>query len=352
MLEKPRFCVWEITLRCNMRCLHCGSYAGTGREGEMTTEQMLDVADQLAALGVQRLTLSGGEPLLRQDWDRIAARLIERGVRVGMISNGSLMLRNIPKLAKLRGFELVAMSVDGTRETHDAFRRVPGSFDKIMQAFRELRRRGIRTAAITSVSTLNLGELDRIHDLLAAEGVAAWQIQTLFGGGRMRERPDLMPGPEVVETLASFIVRKRKARSPMQVFPADCIGYFADLDEPMRGFRWSGCHAGKGVVGVEANGNVKGCLSLCPEILEGNPFVEGNLQHQTLEEIWNRPGAFAYNRDFDPGQAQGFCRTCEHLQECRCGCSAQAYFSTGTVYDNPYCVHRLREERQAREAAG
>lgn len=353
--DKPRYCVWEITLACNMRCLHCGSYAGYKRTDEMSLDQMLDVADQLADIGVQRLTISGGEPLLRKDWDRIAARLMDRGVRVGMISNGFKMLDNLPKIMELqrshRGFEVIAMSVDGLRDTHDAFRRVPGSFDRISAAYKELSQRKIYTAAITSVSTLNLGQLDELHDTLASLGVRAWQLQTLFGGGRMRERPDLMPGPEVVETLARFIARKRASRSPMQVFPADCIGYFTELEEAMRGFRWFGCQAGLTAIGVEANGNVKGCLSMCPELLEDNPFVEGNLHDEKLIDIWNKPGAFAYNRQFDPAKAQGFCRTCDHLSECRCGCSAQAHFATGTVYENPYCVHRLQAERAASPAA-
>ena len=343
--QNPRYCVWELTLVCNMRCLHCGSYAGAQRDGEMSTAQMLDVADQLADLGVERLTLSGGEPLLRPDWDVIARRLLERGVRLGMISNGFLMHQNLPRFLKLPPFEVVAMSVDGTREAHDAFRRVPGSFDRTVDAFRELRRKRIRTAAITSVSTLNLDQLDEIYELLSSLGVYAWQLQTLFGGGRMRERPDLQPKPAAMATLAQFIARKRKERrTPLQVFPADCIGYFTDLEEPLRGYRWKGCQAGLQALGVEANGNVKGCLSMCPELFENNPYVEGNLQRERLADIWNRPGAFAYNRSFALPKVRGFCRKCPHLRECRCGCSAQAHFATGSIYENPYCLYRLENE--------
>lgn len=345
--EKPRFCVWELTLNCQMRCLHCGSYAGKGRAGELTTAELLDVADQLADLGLQRCTLSGGEPLLREDWDKVAGRLMQRGVRVGIISNGFRMLEHLPRIVKLRRFDVVAMSVDGTRETHDAFRRVRGSFDRIVEAFRELRRNRIRTAAITSVSTLNIEQLDEIHDLLASLGVYAWQLQTLFGGGRMRERPDLQPGVHEMERIARFILRKRQGRSPVLVFPADCIGYFTEIEEPMRGFRWPGCQAGLRGIGIEANGNVKGCLSLCPELHESNPFVEGNVRTERLADLWERKNAFAFNRRFNFARARGFCRTCPHLRECRCGCSAQAYFATGSVYDNPYCVYRAREESKS-----
>ena len=336
-----------------MRCLHCGSYAGSQRDGEMSTAQMLDVADQLADMGLERLTLSGGEPLLRPDWDVIARRLLERGVRLGMISNGFLMHQNLPRFLQLPRFEVVAMSLDGMREAHDAFRRIPGSFDRTVEAFRELRRKGIRTAAITSVSTLNIDQLEQMYRLLSSLSVYAWQLQTLFGGGRMRERPDLQPKPAAMATLARFIAQKRKERrTPMQVFPADCIGYFTDLEEPMRGFRWKGCQAGVQAIGIEANGNVKGCLSLCPELVEDNPFVEGNLQRERLVDIWNKPGAFAYNPSLLAGQgARVLPQVPRTLVECRCGCSAQAHFATGSIYDNPFCLYRIENEPRAARAS-
>lgn len=348
----PHYCVWEITLVCNMSCLHCGSYAGRSREQEMSLEQMLDVADQLADIGVKRLTLSGGEPLLRPDWDIIAKRLIDRGVHTGMISNGFKMLDNLEKFEKLHGMEVIAMSLDGMRETHDAFRRVPGSFDRIVAAFKALHARGFYTAAITSISNLNIHELDEMHDLLVSLNADAWQLQTLFGGGRMRERPDLMPGPDGVEKVARFIARKHAAKTPLNIFPADCIGYGTELEPQIRTSPWGGCQAGLRAIGIEANGNVKGCLSLYPELQEGNPFVEGNLQKEKLIDIWNKPGAFSYNRDFRPSRAQGYCRDCQLLNKCRCGCSAQAYFSSGTTYENPYCMlyNRMSKAAQAANA--
>jgi MoaA/NifB/PqqE/SkfB family radical SAM enzyme len=340
---RPIVCVWELTLACNMRCLHCGSYAGKVREGELTTAQALRVADELAQIGVQRLTLSGGELLLRDDWHIIASRLISQGVRVGLISNGFLMLRHIDRIAALGPLEVVALSVDGLKNTHDSFRRTEGSFDRIAEAYRELNKIGVRTAAVTAVSMLNIGELDELHDALAGFGVKAWQLQMLFGGGRMREHPDFIPGPSEIERIARFIIRKKKAGGPVNVFCADGIGYGTELDEPMRGAPWKGCQAGLWGIGIEANGNVKGCLSLYPEAHENNPFVEGNLLSESLREIWEKPGAFAYNRQFDYRRVKGYCRHCPHV-ECRCGCTAVSYFATGTTYENPYCMLRARED--------
>ena len=349
--DKPYHCVWELTLKCNMRCKHCGSYAGKDRVNEMSLEQMLDVADQLADMGLRRITLSGGEPLLRENWDAIAQRLIERGVRVGMISNGYFMLDNIEKferLKKLKGpgcMEIVAMSVDGLRETHDSFRRVPGSWDRIQDAYAALNKIGIYTAAITSISNNNIKELDQMLQQFLKWKVKAWQMQTLFGGGRMREFPELMPGPEGVEIVARFIAQTRLDRYPILVFPADCVGFCTELEPIINACPWQGCQAGLTSCGIEANGNVKGCLSLCPELQENNPFVEGNLHTEKLVDIWNKPGAFAYNREFDPSKAEGCCSGCRHLERCRCGCTAQSYFSSGTAYCDPYCMYAERRRK-------
>ena len=84
----PRACVWELTLACNLRCKHCGSFAGSRRDDEMTLEESFKVADDLAALGCRRVTLSGGEPTLNPDWDKIGKRLADHCIKVNLISNG------------------------------------------------------------------------------------------------------------------------------------------------------------------------------------------------------------------------------------------------------------------------
>ena len=86
----PHRCSWEITLACNLNCIHCGSAAGYCRENELTTDEALDVCDQLANLGCKEVTLLGGEPFLRKDWHLISQRLISHDIDVKIVSNGIL----------------------------------------------------------------------------------------------------------------------------------------------------------------------------------------------------------------------------------------------------------------------
>ena len=342
----PRFAVWELTYACNMRCRHCGSNAGGVRNlrpQELTTAEALDLADQLAALGNERITLSGGELFLRRDWDQIAARLIANSVGVGLISNGFLLQRNLARLSALPGLEVVALSLDGTRATHDYIRRVHGSFDRVIAGFRELHQRGLFTAAITSVSKRNIDELDAVHDILVAAGVRGWQLQLVIGEGRIVHTPDL-PDLEDLERLVRFIARRRK-RSPLRIDAGDNIGYCTPLAEQALAEPWRGCYAGLLVVGIEANGNIKGCLSQHPELMQDNPFVAGNVRQRPLAEIWADDEGFAYNRRFDRRRVQGACRACPHLRECRCGCTATAYALHQTKYRTSMCLYQLGRSR-------
>ena len=94
------------------------------------------------------------------------------------------------------------------------------------------------------------------------------------------------------------------------------------------------------MIGIESNGNVKGCLSL-PSARHGKDvFLEGNLREHSLQEIWTRPGAFAYNRDFKLEQLAGFCAVCRYRDICRGGCSWTAYSHTQSRFNNPYCFYR------------
>src|SRR3989338_1616843 len=95
--------VWEVTYLCNMRCKHCGSSCGIPLEDELTTEEALKLCDELGNLKPELITLSGGEPFLRQDWQLLARRLTDNGVRVNCISNGWYINEELIKVAKEAG---------------------------------------------------------------------------------------------------------------------------------------------------------------------------------------------------------------------------------------------------------
>lgn len=347
----PRFCVWELTLACDMRCRHCGSFAGRPRERELDTEEALSVARQLADMRCERLTLSGGEPTLRPDWDRIAEALTSRKVRTNVITNGWSWSPEHTRRALGAGLENVAFSLDGPELAHDTVRAKPGSYARVMAAIDHCVAAGLPASVVTHINALNARSLREFRQTLHEHGVSSWQIQMGNPAGTMGEHRELVLAPEELLWLVPEIaaIRTEVPRRP-KVFVADNVGYYGRYERALRDRGaaicfWIGCRAGCQVIGIESNGNVKGCLSL-PSSRHGlDEFVEGNLRDTPLRELWNRPGAFAFNRDFDTSRLAGFCGTCRFADICRGGCSWSAFCRTGNRFDNPLCFYRVAVEQ-------
>jgi radical SAM protein with 4Fe4S-binding SPASM domain len=338
---RPLFCVWEITLACNARCAHCGSDAGRPREGELSTGEALDVVDQLARLGCRSVTLSGGEPLLRRDWPRIAGAVRDAGMRVELISNGLLAAEQADDIARA-GFYGVNFSVDGDREAHDALRGVRGALDRLLEAASALAARGVRLGAVTQVNRRNLRLLPAIRRLLRDQGILGWQLQLTMPHGRAaRLEEPLCLAPEDLPALEATILGLKAEGDDPSVQVADNIGYMSRKEPALRsdpgrpGRFWTGCQAGLGVVGISSDGKVRGCLSL------PSSFDEGSLRDRPLADIWHDEAAFPYTRRFDRSQLEGPCAGCPFGAVCRGGCTSMAVATTGNPMANAHCLFRL-----------
>ncbi len=345
----PKKCVFESTLACNLRCKHCGSYAGARREEELSLEECLVVADQLGELGCKRVSLAGGEPTMHPHWHEIGRRLTELGMQVNIVSNGWRWTPKHLERARHAGLCSVALSLDGLEEDHDFIRR-EGSFRQVISAMDMLVKAGLPTAVNTTINRRNRRSLPELRALLIDHGVFAWQIQIATPTGNMSDHLELVLPPEDLLWLVPQIAELRQLpESPLRVDPADDIGYYGACEQDLRDSNsqvpfWIGCRAGCQVIGIESNGNIKGCLSLPSSMHGEDRFVEGNLRRDRLETIWRRPGAFAYNRQYTEGCLGGFCGVCRYRTFCRGGCSWAAFGNTGDRFDNPYCFYRQAVE--------
>ena len=137
-----RMCVWEITLACCFSCKYCGSSGGKARENELTTEECLNVADQLHELGCRRVSMIGGEVFMRRDWKEIVKRLTGHGIRVNIITNGFTFKESLINDLKEINIESVSVSLDGPKEVHDKYRQ-EGSYDRAVRAIEALLSGGI-----------------------------------------------------------------------------------------------------------------------------------------------------------------------------------------------------------------
>jgi radical SAM protein with 4Fe4S-binding SPASM domain len=337
---RPFYAALEVTRRCNMSCVHCGSDA-TRRErpGALTHAQWLGLIDGLARSGTRRVTLSGGEPFLYPRWRELVRRVRERKMGADFISNGSCIKEDDVLFMKAQGVRHVAVSLDGDEAVHDAIRRTPGSFGKIMRLLDLGRKHDFAVNIVTSINRLNFPVRDGIRRIVLANGVRIWQVQIVNSFGRAgMQREKLLIGPEQYVRLCDDVLRWRKAHAgAMRVEPADSLGYCHPVTDALFGdCEWRGCNAGVCVVGIQADGAVVGCLSL-----QDKGFVAGNVKERPFSDIWDDPASFPYTRRYPVPEMEGACGACPSRRRCKAGCLGMAYSVTGTLTRNPYCYKTI-----------
>jgi radical SAM protein with 4Fe4S-binding SPASM domain len=357
----PVYCVWELTLRCDLACRHCGSRAGRARPDELSTDEAVEVVRQLADLGVMEVTLTGGEAYLRQDWTTIARAVRDAKMTCTMVTAARSLTEERARQAKDAGVQGVSVSVDGLEASHDRLRGVKGSFRSAMAAIGHLRAVGIPTSSNTQIGRSNLREIPELFERLIDAGIRAWQMQLTVAMGRASDDPVLLIEPfQMLEVMAMVArLKKRADEAKILYWPGDDIGYFGPYETLLRGRmprgHLSSCGAGRSTIGLEANGDVKGCLSL-----PTTEYVGGNVRDYPLRDIWERGCAMHFTRDRTVADLWGFCRDCYYGDTCRAGCSGTSHVLFGKAGNNPLCHHRAiellasgkRERLVQKQAAG
>ena len=307
----PVTAVWEVTMACNMRCKYCGFfYYAEALPDELTTEEALDVIDQMSSLGLRWITLSGGEPLTRRDLPQLVSRLVERKIAVNIITNGWLLESQARSLCE-SGVSTVAVSLDGPREIHDDIRR-EGSYDRSEAGIREVKRYGKSVGVVTTITRQNLSHLPALREDLIHMGVDSWQVQIGLPMENRKDRPDWLIDPSQVDDIIDFCNETMK-EGRIRIYPAGCVGYF-DKFEPNT--EWDGCNAGIRGFGILQNGDILGCTSI-----HSREFIEGSVRERPLAEIWNDPENFSWRRNMTEKQLSDFCGHCVYGSKCFGGCT-------------------------------
>src|ERR1700680_117846 len=152
--NKPRLIFWELTKGCNLRCIHCrASATELSSPDDLSTQAARDIIDQIAEVSTPILVLSGGEPLFRSDVFQLARYGTDKGLRVALATNGTLVTRYIAQKIVDSGVQRVAISLDGAdARTHDSFRGIPGAFDAAIAGFRNLKNLGMSVQINTTIA--------------------------------------------------------------------------------------------------------------------------------------------------------------------------------------------------------
>ena len=164
--------VWNMTRRCNLRCVHCYSRSqNKAYPGELTTAEGKALIDDLAAFSCPVILFSGGEPLMRPDLPDLVRHATDRGIRAVISTNGTLINGDFAKTFRRFGLSYVGVSLDGLRETHDRFRGVTGAFDEAMAGIRTCLAEGIKVGVRFTINRRNAADIPAIFDLIEAENI-------------------------------------------------------------------------------------------------------------------------------------------------------------------------------------
>ena len=352
-----RLVFWETTARCNLTCRHCRRLDALDTEGVDTydTNAALDFVEQVAECGRPLLILSGGEPLLRKDIFRIAEHAVAQGLTVSLATNGTLIDEEMANRIQAAGIRRVAISVDGgDAATHDAFRGLPGSFERALAGLRLIHQRGVETQLNCSVTSHNVHQRKQVFDMAVREQVSALHFFVLVPVGcglEIAESHRLDSGQ--VEDFLSWLVdltttspihlkatcapqyfRIRKQKGLQKQPPPHTAGV---EDHPgghpgtqLLSAETRGCLAGQAICFVSHEGDVFPCGYL--------PMCAGSIRKERLKQIWEESEIFAQFRGMD--NLGGKCGYCEFRDACA-GCRARALGHSGNVWaSDPYCAYR------------
>ena len=317
----PTLISWNTTFSCNLRCSHCYIDARKGSSDELTTEEGKKLINQIVEISKPVLILSGGEPLLRKDIFELAQYATEKGLKVAIGTNGTLITVDAAEKLKKAGVRKVAISLDSTvPEKHDEFRGVKGAWKDAVRGIEACRKVGLGLQINTTVTQQNYDEIDDIITLAQNLGATSFHLFFLVPTGRAQKMNDI--SPDKYEKMLKDVIAKR-LKHELEVKPTCAPQFMRIAAQEGVKLRWGrGCIAGLSYCRIYPTGEVTPCPYL--------PVKVGNIRERSFKEIWFNSEVLNNLRDFS--NLKGKCGICEFQAVCG-GCRARAYGLTSDFVD-------------------
>jgi len=341
-----KWLAWEITRRCNLHCVHCRSSSemDVRDHPDFSTREAFRIIDDIRSFAQPVVVLSGGEPLLRGDVFEIARYGTDRGLRMCLATNGTLVTPEVCARIKDAEIRMVSLSLDGaSAEVHDDFRQQPGAFEAAVRAARLFKEHGIGFLVNSSFTRRNQKEVGKVYRLAKELGATAWYMFMIVPTGRGEDIMEELISPEDYEALLEWHYEMEKGERDMLVRPTCAPHYYRvrlqkakaeGVRLEHRTLKFStggakGCLAGQLIVLIDVDGNVLPCSYF--------PVSAGNIRERPLREIWENSPLFKELRDF--AGYKGRCGSCEYIRVCG-GCRARAYAVHGDyLAEEPFCSY-------------
>ncbi len=334
---KLTYLFFELTDKCNLNCLHCGSRCDGMHNTFLPVVAVEKTLGEIASRynpSKILVCITGGEPLLHPALFEIIRTATLMGFPVGMTTNGTLIDENKAKRLYLSGVKTISVSIDGLESTHDSFRRNTGCYQSAIQGIKNLKKVGLEPEVITVVHKNNIHQLEALYNVLADIDIYAWRLVSIDPIGRAAEEKSLLLNGEELKYLLQYIREKRNDNSYSMLVNYGCSHFLSyEYENEVRDYYFQ-CIAGTKIASVRANGDIVACLDIEPRA----DLVQGSVFTDCFVDVWeNKYKIFRTDRT----KNSVTCRNCEHKKICR-GDSAHTW-----NYDEKeplYCAFRMMEE--------
>ena len=348
--DKRPVIVWNVTRRCNLKCVHCYAHAkDIPFDNELTTDQGKVLIDDLSAYGSPVMLFSGGEPLVRKDLPQLAAYAVEKGMRAVISTNGTLITPKMARTLKEIGLSYVGISLDGMQEINDRFRGVKGAFRSALEGIKNSQDAGIKVGLRFTVNKFNVKEIPKIFQLLEEMDIPRVCFYHLVYAGRGAKLVKEDLSHEDTRAALDLIIDETKrlhaAGKPKEVLTVDnhADGPYIYLrllkEDPDRAkdvlelLQWNeGNNSGRGI----------GCVSW-----DGEVYADQFWRHYSFGNVKDRPFSGIWTDTSEPlmgklkekkKHVKGRCATCSWLDVCGGNFRVRAEAVSGDVWaPDPAC---------------
>lgn len=339
--QAPWLVIWEVTRACDLACVHCRASAEPMRHPlELDTREGFRLLEEIRQFGDPLMIFTGGDPLKRPDLFELLSYSVQLGLRT-TVSPSPTPLLTAAAIERFRacGVARISISVDGPdAESHDGFRRVPGSFARAMAALEAARRVGLSTQINTTISRHNWRRLDEMADLVERSGAEMWDVFFLVPTGRAQASDELTA--REYEEVFAFLYERSK-RSPVVIKTTEAMHYRRYVAQRRKAegekrpqedrnplHRSLGINSGRGFVFISRTGEIYPSGFL--------PVSAGNVRRRSLLEVYRDSPLFHVLRD--PSALRGKCGRCQFRTICG-GSRSRAYALTGDYLgEDPRCA--------------
>ena len=348
--DKRPVIVWNVTRRCNLKCVHCYAHAkNTSFDNELSTDQGKQLIDDLATFGSPVMLFSGGEPLIRKDLPQLAAYAVEKGMRAVISTNGTLITPEMARNLKEIGLSYVGISLDGMEEINDRFRGVSGAFRSALEGIKNSQAAGIKVGLRFTVNKFNVKEIPKIFQLLEEMDIPRVCFYHLVYAGRGTElvKEDLTH--EGTRAAVDLIINETRRLfdkgKPKEVLTVDNHAdgpyiYMRMLKEnPERAkdvlelLKWNeGNNSGRGIGCVSWDGEV-----YADQFWRHHSF--GNIKDRPFSQIWTDTSETLMGKLKEKKKhVKGRCATCSWLDICGGNFRVRAEAVSGDIWaPDPAC---------------